>query len=152
MADSFYTHPSHTHSLFARLPHARNDNNNKKDSLDVSGVNGWKGYIPGVKDDETIVSMQKQISVLDAMTEEELADYNRLRRREKLRVAESAGITVQDLNGLLGQYENAKVMHQWLIARRERGDSLPESMDEAQSLMQFDRRGISPKSFRHVKR
>eukprot|EP00947_MAST-08B_sp_MAST-8B-sp1_P004815 g4815.t1 len=105
-----------------------------------------------LKDDETIVSMQKQISVLDAMTEEELADYNRLRRREKLRVAESAGITVQDLNGLLGQYENAKVMHQWLIARRERGDSLPESMDEAQSLMQFDRRGISPKSFRHVKR
>ena len=89
-----------------------------QDSMDESGIDGWRGYMPGAQDQAK--EMREQLKIMGALNEKELADVGALRRREKIRVAEEAGITVQEVNAFLRQYESANMMHS--VSGRPRGE------------------------------
>jgi hypothetical protein len=90
-----------------------------QDSMDESGIDGWRGYMPGAQDQAK--EMREQLTIMGALNEKELADVGALRRREKIRVAEEVGITVQEVNAFLRQYESANMMHSVSGRPREGG-------------------------------
>jgi signal recognition particle GTPase len=112
------------------------------------GVTGWKSHIPGASSQPMVKEIQKQLKIFSAFSEPELKDYELLRRREKLRVSEESGESVQNINALLEQYEHSTALHGWLKARHTSGLPLPANMDEATTMAQSDRRFLKQPSKR----
>jgi signal recognition particle GTPase len=104
------------------------------------GATGWKSNIPGASSQPMVKEVQQQLKVFAAFNEEEMKDYEKLRRREKLRVSEESGASVQMINTLIEQYEHSCALHHWLKQRHAAGLPLPQSMDEATTMAQNDRR------------
>jgi len=125
------------------------------DAASEGGVTGWKSHIPGVKDQPMVQEMQKQLRIMDAMTESELAFPKGdapLGRREKLRISSASGEAVKTINELMDAFENTAAMQSWLRTRHLKKLPLPATMAEAQKLAQHDRRFIMPPFGRRAKK
>ena len=88
-----------------------------------------------------VKEMKKQLAIFDAMTDAELGgDGEELGRREKLRIAQQSGESVETINELVTAFRFAGSMHGWLRRRYLARLPLPSTMAEAQQLAQKDRR------------
>ena len=119
-----------------------------QDMLDESGAKGWRGKLGGEEQRQQIKVFQRQIDILDAMTEDERAQPRLLRRREKLRISQETGETVEYVNIVINSFDHFLLMHAWLRDRDERGLPIPESMELCQEEMQKDPSAI-PKPLLH---
>lgn len=96
-----------------------------KKAAEQGGATGWKNYIPGANSQPMVKQIQDQLKIFEAINEEEFKDHMKLKRREKLRVSETSGMSVQDINSLLEQYEHSCSLHAWLKHRQDHGMALP---------------------------
>ena len=111
-----------------------------KKAAEQGGATGWKNYIPGANSQPQVKQIQEQLKIFEAINEDEFRDHTKLKRREKLRVSETSGMSVQDINSLLEQYEHSCALHGWLKHRHNRGMPLPQNMEEATQMAEMDRR------------
>ena len=62
-----------------------------QDMLDESGAKGWRGKLGGEEQKQQVKVFQRQIDILEAMTEDERTNPRLLGRREKLRISQETG-------------------------------------------------------------
>jgi signal recognition particle subunit SRP54 len=74
----------------------------------LPGLGGLKDKLPNGKDGDK--SIRRQIAIVSSMTPKERRYYKLLNASRKKRVAQGAGVTVQEINVLLKQYEGTLKM------------------------------------------
>ena len=82
------------------------------------------------------------LKIANLLTPEEVADPSALHRREKLRIAGELGVDVSKVNAFLMNYEQTRTMHKWIASRRSAGIPLPSTLEEYQTAMIADKRGV----------
>jgi hypothetical protein len=65
-----------------------------------------------------------------ALSPEEVADPDTVRRREKLRIAGVVGVDVARVNRFLDGFHQSVTVHRWLAGRKAAGLALPTTLDE----------------------
>ncbi len=89
----------------------------------IPGLSAWRGRRPEVEERE----FKRMEAILDSMTPQERRDPSLLNASRKRRIARGSGTTVQDVNRLLKQFEEAKRMMRELerLGRRAKRFPLP---------------------------
>ncbi len=89
----------------------------------IPGFSGLRGRRPEAQEEER--EFRKMEAILDSMTPQERRDPSILNASRKRRIARGSGTTVQDVNRLLKQFEEAKRMMRELERMGRRGRRLP---------------------------
>lgn len=104
------------------------------------GATGWKAKLPGMSGLlDQVEPIKKTMSIIDKFTPVQQQDIKLIDADTRLRVATENGMTVTDINWMLQQYKNQKVLQQWVASRLQRGLKLPSSQEEMHWLMIEDR-------------
>jgi signal recognition particle subunit SRP54 len=89
----------------------------------IPGLGSLRGRRPEVQEQER--ELRRMEAILDSMTPEERRDPSILNASRKRRIARGSGTTVQDINRLLRQFEEARRMMRELERLGRRGRRLP---------------------------
>jgi len=112
-----------------------------KDTFDKQAKDSWFNWInkvPGVNQTAEIQEADKAIKILGAFRDEELLNTNLIKGQEKLRISTKTGQSVQEINQLLFQFEQAAALHKWIRKRIANKKELPSSPQELQYMIQLD--------------
>ena len=117
-----------------------------KDTFDKQAKDSWFNWInkvPGVNQTAEIQEADKAIKILSAFKDEELLNTNLIKGQEKLRISTKTGQSVQEINQLLFQFEQAAALHKWIRKRIANKKDLPSSPEELQYMIQLDPSGLT---------
>lgn len=123
----------------------RYDLRNFKEAVDKPGNSwfSWVNKVPGVRSMPEVQVGERYRKILGAFTEEELAHPEKIKSREKQRVATQSGESIQEINLLLSLYENSQALHKWVRRRVADKKEMPKTQSECQVLMMGDPAGVS---------
>uniref|UniRef100_A0A0G4I561 Uncharacterized protein n=1 Tax=Chromera velia CCMP2878 TaxID=1169474 RepID=A0A0G4I561_9ALVE len=92
------------------------------------------------KEDESMSELKKRIRMLEAMTPDELdSDQREIFSHSALKlIAEAAESEKRDVEQLLSEHEQRKVIRSWFMRRKELGIPLPRDQEELQDYAKVD--------------
>lgn len=93
----------------------------------------------------------KTIEIMEKMTETEQANPDNIGRDAKIRLAQQAVCQVPDVNDVLKQFSQMKMIHAWLHELRRKNKPLPQSQGEVFTMMNQHRPQISRKARQNMK-
>ncbi|GLE09979.1 hypothetical protein PINS_up021953 [Pythium insidiosum] len=123
-----------------------------KKNADASGLNGWKGMIPGVNEMTAVQQMKAFMSILEAIEPQFRENPYLINGKVKRKITEKCGHSAEEINNMIRQYEQMSALHQWLSKRVQRGLPLPETYQETQDLIREDPTGFPAHKFRMKQR
>ncbi|KAJ0412896.1 hypothetical protein ATCC90586_002526 [Pythium insidiosum] len=123
-----------------------------KKNADASGLNGWKGMIPGVSEMTAVQQMKAFMEILEAIEPQHRENPYLINGKVKRKITEKCGHSAEEINNMIRQYEQMSALHQWLSKRVQRGLSLPETYQETQDLIREDPTGFPAHKFRMKQR
>ena len=92
----------------------------------------WSGTEP--EELESIMSRK----VLNALTPDELIHNAKLTMVEKQEIAQVVQCEIEVINKVLTSFNSNKRVHEYIRARKERGEHLPSSREELMQIMHLD--------------
>eukprot|EP00510_Aplanochytrium_minuta_P002420 CAMPEP_0184021514 /NCGR_PEP_ID=MMETSP0954-20121128/9980_1 /TAXON_ID=627963 /ORGANISM="Aplanochytrium sp, Strain PBS07" /LENGTH=169 /DNA_ID=CAMNT_0026303561 /DNA_START=423 /DNA_END=929 /DNA_ORIENTATION=+ len=107
-----------------------------------SGSSGWKTYVPGYKDQSGIDELEGLLSILEVMTEDEKRNHKTVRHIQRERIAQASGQTVEKVDALLQQIHMISTISHWIQRRKRDNLPLPKSIEDVQTGMLSDKRGL----------
>eukprot|EP00602_Paraphysomonas_sp_CaronLab_P008153 CAMPEP_0185019242 /NCGR_PEP_ID=MMETSP1103-20130426/1869_1 /TAXON_ID=36769 /ORGANISM="Paraphysomonas bandaiensis, Strain Caron Lab Isolate" /LENGTH=162 /DNA_ID=CAMNT_0027549445 /DNA_START=254 /DNA_END=742 /DNA_ORIENTATION=- len=100
----------------------------------------WAMYIPGVSQTEEVKMMKQSLSVLNAMTPEELDSPGKIKGSQKERIAVASNTSTQDVTKVILQFQQSAIVHGWLRMKKQAGEALPKTEKEMATMQQNDPR------------
>jgi len=96
-----------------------------------STLSSWRAKIPGLRDLAQVNQTKEAKRLFQAFIDElggdkTASDLAKLNRTEKLRVSLRSGVSVQELNVAIRQFQSMEIMHQVLRKRHVDGKPLPK--------------------------
>jgi hypothetical protein len=104
-----------------------------KNSAKLTGMDGWRSKMPGVKDNPEFQYMQSMLKVGESLSESESDQTDFVSVRERL--LSSGDAKQADLDMAEKAYSSTKIMHGWLHQRHTKNLPLPENEKELQHMM-----------------
>lgn len=103
-------------------------------------LNTWKIKVSGaLTDSEEVKQLKKMKGMLDAINEVSKGkDVTKMGRRDKLKITAMSGSDPKDINDTIDAFSRMKTMHSWLRKRKDAGQKMPETQEDAQRLMTLD--------------
>ncbi|CAM9352222.1 unnamed protein product [Pylaiella littoralis] len=86
--------------------------------------------LPWNKNREELQKMKMQKKVLDALTPLQRKKPDSIRPGHRQVIADRAGVTAEEVNGVLASFRELRAMQAWLSTRRKRGEKIPTSQEE----------------------
>jgi len=110
--------------------------------LDLT-LKGWQMYIPGLKDTKEFKTARTAQVAVKAIGDEiglegSCDEVKKLGRTEKLRISFKSGLSVEDVNLMVQQFEIVDLMHKILRYRVKAGKPIPVDQAGMQAAMQSD--------------
>mmetsp|Transcript_9229 Transcript_9229/g.14163 ORF Transcript_9229/g.14163 Transcript_9229/m.14163 type:complete len:212 (-) Transcript_9229:209-844(-) len=94
------------------------------------GLKSWMTKVPGLRNAEQIKQLEELKSVIDAMTDEEKSSPGQIGHFEKQRIARKANKGMDEVEGVLFQWEKAMLLRKWLLRRKRLNMRMPRNQDE----------------------
>jgi signal recognition particle GTPase len=110
--------------------------------LAASGATGWRSKLPGQGIMAETKSLRESIDMLKQFTTDELADHKVIQAEQKQRVAASMNKSITDVNWLLNQYQQQRVLQQWCVRRVSKGRKLPDDQTEMYYMLIEDKPAV----------
>mmetsp|Transcript_11458 Transcript_11458/g.14184 ORF Transcript_11458/g.14184 Transcript_11458/m.14184 type:complete len:257 (+) Transcript_11458:116-886(+) len=112
------------------------------DDLSV-GLSSWRSKIPGmsnVKELQTTKRVAEVLKAVSAVTGPDATgeDLSRLGKKEKLKICIKAETSIEEVNGIIQQFEAMQMMHQMLRYRKKVGKPLPKDQAAMKTAMAED--------------
>lgn len=85
------------------------------------------------------IQIEKAKKILNALKDDELNSSDKISGQAKIEIAQVSQTTIKDINSLLMQFKIQHRMHLYLKSRRERGEYIPQTSEELQSMMRTDK-------------
>jgi len=106
---------------------------------------GWRMKIPGVSSLPHVEQMTKNTKILESFSEADHTNACDLNRDDFERIAALAGegATAKEVEDLIEQFAQTKVLQKWLALRKKNGRALPNEQGEVMDMMMADPRGVS---------
>ncbi|GAB5360012.1 hypothetical protein AAMO2058_000590800 [Amorphochlora amoebiformis] len=109
-----------------------------------AGVEGWRKNLPGFMkpSEDEVEGLKTQLRIMDAFSTRELSlakEASEFKHADKTRICREAGVSAEEVNKLLLQWDSMQMMHGWLKRRQARGLDLPQSEKEMQGMMMVDK-------------
>ena len=79
------------------------------------------------------------------MTKNERMKPHTIKRKEKIRIAHEAGVSVEVVNQSIRQFNESSMFHSWVQRRHKLGLSMPKNAAQSQKMFTQDKAGISSK-------
>ena len=114
-------------------------------------VKSWKVKIPVISDNKES-KMAKQMhktltGIIKVMGEDATGEMlEQMTRTEKLKASLEGETTVEDINGIIVQFQTMDIMHRILRKRKAEGKKIPETADAIQAIMQAEGAQVLSKS------
>lgn len=107
--------------------------------LELMGATGWRRRLSA--DDPSVKHLEKELTVLEAMTPVELASNHRsvFTTQAKKFIAEKAGTTVKFVDQVLLEHDILRADRRWYMIRMQFNQPLPKSFDDRQMMAEYDR-------------
>lgn len=114
-----------------------------QDGAEAAGLRGWKSKLRSSEQQKELKNRFAELEVGEALTEQEIADPARIRRKEKIRIANEVGCGVDRVNQFMRSYETSVHTHKIIKSRKDRGLPLPSSEDEFKEMIMADGTGVN---------
>ena len=105
----------------------------------------WKGKLAEKVQGDEIKQARQQTGIFAAMTQNERLRPSSMKRKEKLRISKTAGVTINQVNSSIQQYNESSMFHSWVRRRHKMGLSMPKNAKQSQKMFQQEKDGISGK-------
>ena len=105
-----------------------------------SQLNSWTMYLPGVGSSTEAKELKNFKVMLDAMTDAELDNPEKINGPSRERIARATGRSVDDIVRLVYFYKQSLIICTWLQMKKEKGEALPKTDVELQTMTQSDTR------------
>jgi signal recognition particle GTPase len=105
----------------------------------------WKGSVAKRVQGDEIEQARQQVNIFAAMTKAERLKPHIIKRKEKIRIAHEAGVTVEVVNSSIKQFNESSMFHSWVQRRHRLGLPMPKNATQSQKMFQQDKQGISSK-------
>lgn len=121
-----------------------------EDNAKSMGLTGWKSKLRSSKQQQELEDRFAHLEIARALRPAEVDNPKLLRRKEKLRIANSLGVSVSDVNAFLTAYEQSTVAHRVLRSRKLRGLPMPKSEEEFAKMARADSSGMRSRDVKHT--
>lgn len=116
-------------------------------------VNSWRTKIPGLSSLDQVKTAKQVNSIAEAIVEEMGIDATseklmEMTRTQKLKVSLKSGASVEEINGMLQQFQAVDVMHQVVRKRKLEGKAIPSDEASMRQVMQVEGLGAMSKAQR----
>lgn len=105
----------------------------------------WKGKVAQRVQAEEIDQARQQTNIFAVMTKNERMKPHTIKRKEKIRIAHEAGVSVEVVNQSIRQFNESSMFHSWVQRRHKLGLSMPKNAAQSQKMFTQDKAGISSK-------
>lgn len=118
----------------------------------------WKSKLPGLGNNAVVQQMKSMGKLLEAAIEVMGRDSGALElsamdKKEKLQIGIKCGASLNDINGLISQFENLAITHKVLRYRALNGLEIPTDEASAKKMMQTDlQHALSPKELKLLRK
>ena len=103
-------------------------------------LQSWTMYIPGVGTSAEAQELKNFKSMLDAMTDVELDNPEKINGPARERIARAAGRTVDDVVRLVYFFKQSLIICTWLQLKKQKGEEMPKTELELQKMQETDTR------------
>jgi signal recognition particle GTPase len=103
-------------------------------------LSSWAMYIPGVGNSKDAEGLKELKVMLDAMTEEELDNPEKVNGIARERIAKTSGKPIEKVRSLVFLHKNTQFYHLVLKMRKAAGDRMPNSPTDMNKLFEEDPR------------
>jgi signal recognition particle GTPase len=108
-----------------------------------AGLSSWRSKIPGMSNVKELQTTKRVAQVLKAVSEivgpnATGEDLSRLSKKEKLKICIKAETSMEEVNGMIQQFEAMQMMHQMLRYRKKVGKPLPKDQAALKMAMAED--------------
>jgi len=114
------------------------------DSLKKSTAQKLAEYMPWHNEAPERTELERQLKIMDAMTEEDKLFIHNLGAAGKQRIADASGTSYKEVTKLTRHFIQARAIHEWINSRAKRKKPIPTEQLE---LFQAMRVEPSPRSF-----
>jgi len=107
--------------------------------LDLIGATGWRRRFSS--DDPSVLHLEKELRVLDAMTPVELASNHKsvFTREAKKMIAEKANVSEKFVDQVIIEHDVLRGDRRWYMILKQFDKPLPRTFQDRQFLAEFDR-------------
>lgn len=111
----------------------------KKEISEVA--NSWSAKMPGVNQQKEIQMAKQMDGIVDSLlhicgNDADADRLGRMDRKEKLQVALRAGVSLEEINRTIQQFQMTDMMHKALRRCKEKGNAVPTTQEGMQTLIQ----------------
>ena len=112
-------------------------------------LQSWTMYIPGVSSSADVQEIKNFKAMLDAMTDDELDNPEKINGAARERIARSAGKSADDVVRLVYFYKQSLIICTWLQLKKQKGEEMPKTELDLQKMQETDTRmrGIAQKMY-----
>lgn len=103
-------------------------------------LQSWTMYIPGVGTSAEAQELKNFKSMLDAMTDVELDNPEKINGPARERIARAAGRSVDDVVRLVYFFKQSLIICTWLQLKKQKGEEMPKTELELQKMQETDTR------------
>ena len=90
-------------------------------------------------DDVEFKVLENQNKICAALSDDEKNEEKKLSRADKEEIAEVTQLSVNDINDVLEKHKQMKGFHQYLKARRQRNEPMPETREDLMMMYRIDK-------------
>lgn len=107
--------------------------------LELAGATGWRRRVSA--DDPSILHLEKELKVLEAMTPVELASNHKsvFTKEAKKLIAEKAACTVKYVDQVIMEHDILRADRRWYQIRMQFNKPLPKTFEDRQFMGEYDR-------------
>jgi signal recognition particle GTPase len=105
-----------------------------------SQLSSWTMYLPGVGSSTEAQELKNFKSMLDAMTDNELDNPEKINGPARERIARAASRNVDDVARMVYFYKQSLVLFTWLQLKKQKGEQLPSTENELNTMQENDMR------------
>ena len=103
-------------------------------------LQSWTMYIPGVSSSGEATELKNFKTMLDAMTEAELDNPEKINGPARERIARTTGRSVDDVVRLVYFFKQSLIICTWLQLKKAKGEEMPKTEAELQKMQETDTR------------
>ena len=109
-------------------------------ALVEENLNGWRAKVGNLTGNEEVKKLQAFKRISNAMTDKQMIDPSKLSSGAKLNIAKKANAELDQVNNLIGTYNQTRILAAWLRFKVANGEAIPDTLAEMSEEQKFDKR------------